>query len=83
MTNRVTFRPVLVAALSAGLVVLFVTRAIPGFDKDAAKTFCEVEWGNDFQMVAYCVDQQREGAEELERFRPGLDETMLERPRCL
>ena len=64
------------AALSAALIA---SAAAAGFDRDAAKTFCEAEWGNDFQMVAYCVNQQREGAEELDRLRPGLDDTMLER----
>ena len=77
MTNP--FRLFLATVLSAGLAALFATSAIAEFDKDAAKTFCEAEWGNDFQMVAYCVDQQREGAEELDRLRPGLDDTMLER----
>lgn len=79
MTNSVTFRLSLIAVLSTGLAVLGVTRAIAGFDKDAAKAFCEAEWGNDFRMVAYCVDRQWEGAERLERLRKGLDETMLER----
>ena len=64
------------AALSAALIA---SDAAAGFDRDAAKTFCEAEWGNDFQMVAYCVNQQRKGAEELDRLRPGLDDTMLER----
>ncbi|MCY4462864.1 MAG: hypothetical protein OXC26_21090 [Albidovulum sp.] len=66
----------LAVAVSAALIA---SSAVAGFDKDVAKTFCEAEWGNDFQMVVYCVNQQREGAEELDRLRQGLDDIMLER----
>ncbi|MDE0306728.1 MAG: hypothetical protein OXI87_17905 [Albidovulum sp.] len=69
----------LFSVLSAGLAALIASAAAAGFDKDAAKTFYEAEWRNDFQMVAYCANRQREGAEELDRLRPGLDDTMLER----
>lgn len=61
------------------LTVIYASAAIAGFDRDAAKTFCESEWENDFRMIAYCVNQQRKGAQELDRLRPDLDDAMLER----
>ena len=63
----------------AALTALFATCALAEFDADAAKAFCETEWENDFQMVAFCVDQQRAGAETLDRLYPDLDDIMSER----
>ena len=58
-------------------VAAFVAWTTPvtaqSFNEGTAKANCEAEWGDDYSMVAYCVDQQRPSGSQLDRLRADLE----------
>ncbi|KQI68169.1 hypothetical protein AN189_12305 [Loktanella sp. 3ANDIMAR09] len=62
--------------LTACLILTLSPAAALAFPADTAKQKCEAEWAGDFEMQAYCMDQQRQGWQEVEQQRAGLDNAM-------
>jgi hypothetical protein len=53
----------------ASAIFLAVTTPAFAYDDAAIREMCDAEWGTDFQMVAFCRDQQRQAGEKVSGLR--------------